>query len=44
MGLHWKYDTTPIKEELGFVPEWPMERAVKDMINTMRQQHGLPLV
>jgi len=44
IGMHFKYDTTPIKEELGFEPEWPIERAVKDMINTVRKQCGLPLV
>ena len=44
LGLCWKVDATPIKEELGFSSEWPMERAVKDMINVTRQQHGLPPV
>ena len=44
VGMHWKYDDTPIREELGFSPQWPMEKAVKDMINATRQQCGLPPV
>lgn len=43
-GLHYKFGTMPIKEELGFSPEWPIERGVKDMINGARQEAGLPSV
>ena len=27
---NWQCDITPIKEDLGFVPEWPLERGVKE--------------
>lgn len=37
----WKYDTTQIEEELGFHPHWSMEQGVKEMINIIREQHGL---
>jgi UDP-glucose 4-epimerase len=40
LGLKWKY-ASPIEEELGYRPEWPMERGVKEMINGIRRQHGL---
>ncbi len=44
MGVSHKFETTPIKEELGFSPQWLVERGVKDMINATRRHHGLPVV
>ncbi|MBI2832245.1 MAG: NAD(P)-dependent oxidoreductase [Chloroflexi bacterium] len=42
--LNWRYDTSRIEEELGFRSQWTVERSVKDMISTIRKQHGLPPV
>ncbi|MDD5338669.1 MAG: NAD(P)-dependent oxidoreductase [Dehalococcoidales bacterium] len=36
-----KYDTSRIEEELGFYPEWDMERGIKATINNVRQENGL---
>jgi len=44
IGISSKYETTPIKEQIGFVPQWTMERGMKDMVNNIRKQAGLPLV
>ena len=43
-GLSWKFDTSPLEEEIGYRSEWPMERGIKEIINVTRQQHGLPPV
>jgi nucleoside-diphosphate-sugar epimerase len=43
-GITWKYDTSRIAEELGFRPEWTMERGIRETINQLRQRAGLPLV
>jgi UDP-glucose 4-epimerase len=42
--LHWKYETTPIKEELRFRPRWSIKEAIREMINVTRRQHGLSRV
>ena len=39
-----KYDTTRIESELGFYPQWEMREGMIATINTVRKQHGLPLV
>jgi nucleoside-diphosphate-sugar epimerase len=42
VGMGFKYDTTPIKEEIGYSPQWSMEEGLKDSLNFVRQYHGLP--
>ena len=42
LGLGWKYDTSPVEQEIGYSSQWPMERGIRDTINMLRQQHGLP--
>ncbi|MBN1627007.1 MAG: NAD(P)-dependent oxidoreductase [Deltaproteobacteria bacterium] len=32
IGLPYKYDPGPIKREIGFKPDWTVERALKDII------------
>lgn len=39
--LSFKYDATPIKEEIGYRPQWSMERGIKETINMVRKQNGL---
>jgi len=41
MANPYQFDTGAIERELGFRPQWPVERAVKDMLNTVRSEHGL---
>jgi nucleoside-diphosphate-sugar epimerase len=43
-GLSWKFDMTPLKNEVGYEPVWPMEKGIKEMVNIYRKQNGLPLV
>lgn len=42
--LSYRYDTTRLEEEVGFKIEWTMERGVKELINVVRREHGLPTV
>jgi nucleoside-diphosphate-sugar epimerase len=44
LGIGFKYDTTPIKEEIGYQARWSMEEGIKATINIVRMQHGLPAV
>ena len=37
-------DTGPVEEEIGYRPEWSMERGIKETINNVRQEHGLPAI
>ena len=39
-----KFDTTLIEEEIGYSPQWSMERGIKETINNLRREHGLPVV
>lgn len=39
-----KFDTTAIEQEIGYRPEWSMERGIKEAINTIRRENGLPLI
>jgi nucleoside-diphosphate-sugar epimerase len=39
-----KFDTKLIEEEIGYRPQWPMERGLKESINLTRKEHGLPPV
>ena len=29
---NWRCDITPAREELGYQPQWPLERGVKETI------------
>lgn len=39
-----RFDTRPIEEEIGYRPEWSMERGIKEAINLTRKEHGLPAI
>ena len=39
-----KFDTGPIEEEIGYRPQWSIERGIKETINNLRREHGLPPV
>ncbi len=39
-----KYDTSRIEEELGFRLEWNMKQGIKETINAVRREKGLPPV
>ena len=43
-GFGFKFDISPLEEETGYRPQWSMERGIKEMINMMRRQQGLPLI
>ena len=34
---NWQCDITPLKEDLGFTPEWPLERGVKECMNWYKE-------
>jgi len=38
------FDTRLIEEEIGYRPQWSMERGIKEAINLTRKEHGLPLI
>ncbi|MBQ9665479.1 MAG: NAD(P)-dependent oxidoreductase [Bacteroidaceae bacterium] len=38
---NWQCDITPIKEDLGFVPEWPLERGVKECMAWYKENKWL---
>ena len=33
---NWQCDISPLKKDLGFVPEWPLERGVKECMEWYR--------
>jgi nucleoside-diphosphate-sugar epimerase len=39
-----KYDMTSIEEELGFRLQWTMKQGIKETINMIRRESGLPAV
>ena len=39
-----KFDTRLIEEEIGYRPQWSMERGIKETINMVRREHGLSLI
>jgi nucleoside-diphosphate-sugar epimerase len=39
-----KFDTGLIEKEIGYRPQWSMERGIKESINATRREHGLPPV
>ena len=36
-----EFDSTPIEEEIGYRPEWTLERGIKETINSVRIENGL---
>ena len=40
-GAAVKFDTRPVEEEIGYRPQWSMERGIKQTINMVRREHGL---
>ena len=40
----FKLDTTPLRDEIGYSPEWAMEDGLRDLINKVCWQYGLPLL
>jgi len=43
-GIIWKYKTRRIEQELGFKPEYSMEKGIKKTVNILRQKADLPLI
>jgi nucleoside-diphosphate-sugar epimerase len=41
-GQTWKYDTRPIEDEIGFRLQWTVKQGIKETINIVRREHGLP--
>lgn len=41
-GIVWKCDDRKVREELGFTPEWPMERGCLATMNEFRRRANLP--
>jgi UDP-glucose 4-epimerase len=39
-----KLDANLIEAEVGYKPQWSMERGIREILNTTRQEHGLPPV
>jgi len=39
-GFAWKCDSTQFREEIGYQPEWIMERGVEKVIEEVRKQHN----
>jgi nucleoside-diphosphate-sugar epimerase len=37
-----KFDTRLIENEVGYRPQWSMERGIKEAINLVRREHDLP--
>lgn len=43
-GITWKCDTTPLRQELGFAPQFSMEQGIRRTFNLYRQALGKPTV
>ena len=39
MGWSYKFDTTSVREEIGYQPEWTIEQGVKKFIEDIQKQH-----
>jgi len=39
-GIAWEYDTTPLEEELGFVPKYSMEKGILKTLNQYLMMAG----
>ena len=37
-------ETQPVEEEIGYRPQWSMERGILETINNIRQERGLPTI
>jgi UDP-glucuronate 4-epimerase len=44
VGVSYSYDTTLLEEEIGFKMNWSMEQGIKELINKVRREKGLPSV
>jgi nucleoside-diphosphate-sugar epimerase len=44
IGVSYRCDTTILEEEIGFKQNWSMEEGIKELINKVRREHGLPSV
>jgi len=40
-GIAWELDDSRLQEEIGFEPEYTMEKGIKTMINYIRENNGL---
>ncbi|MDR7427267.1 MAG: NAD(P)-dependent oxidoreductase [Armatimonadota bacterium] len=40
-GLAWELDDSALQAEIGFRPDYPVERGVLETINDVRRRHGL---
>ena len=40
-GFPAKYDTTPIRAEIGYSPQWTLEQGIKKIIDEVIKQHNL---
>ncbi len=43
-GLAWELDDSLLQQEIGFKPEYPMERGALEVINFARKEAGLPAI
>jgi nucleoside-diphosphate-sugar epimerase len=43
-GVTCKYDTRPTVEDFGFQSQWTMKQGIKDTLNAVRKENGLPPV
>lgn len=43
-GIAWELDDSQLQKEIGFSPEYPMERGTLEVINFVRRSAGLPPV
>ncbi|MDR7419493.1 MAG: NAD(P)-dependent oxidoreductase [Armatimonadota bacterium] len=41
-GIAWELDDSALQDEIGFQPEYPMERGILETINDVRRRHHLP--
>jgi UDP-glucose 4-epimerase len=38
-GFAGNYETTPIREEIGYKPQWPLTRGIEEVVNGVRRAH-----
>jgi nucleoside-diphosphate-sugar epimerase len=41
-GIAWELDDSTLQREIGFRPDYPVERGALEMMNYARRQNGLP--
>ncbi len=39
-GFTGKYETSKIREEIGYRPQWPLEKGIEQVINAVRKLHN----